>query len=63
MFEELLKSYIAGRWVLPVTSSEVFEAINPANEEVARRVALCGPDDVDRAVKAARAALDRKSVV
>ena len=58
MSEELLKSYIAGQWVLPATSSEVFEAINPATEEVAARVALCGPDDVDHAVKAARAAFE-----
>ncbi len=55
---EPLKSYIAGEWVLPVSSTEVVEAINPATEEVCARVAVCGPDDVDRAVSAARAAFD-----
>ncbi|WP_072382126.1 aldehyde dehydrogenase family protein [Novosphingobium sp. NDB2Meth1] len=53
-----LPSYINGEWVLPATSSAVFEAINPATEEVCARVALCGPDDVDKAMAAARAAFD-----
>ena len=53
-----LPSYINGEWVLPATSSAVFEAINPATEEVCSRVALCGPDDVDKAMAAARAAFD-----
>ena len=56
MSEGLLKSYIAGAWVLPQTSTEIFEAINPATEEVAARIAMCGPDDVDRAVAAAQMA-------
>ncbi|MFM9977102.1 MAG: aldehyde dehydrogenase family protein [Sphingomonadaceae bacterium] len=49
-----LKSYIAGQWVAPLTSTETFVAINPATEEPCATVALCGPDDVDRAVSAAR---------
>lgn len=53
-----LPSYINGAWTLPATSTVVFEAINPATEEVCARVALCGPDDVDRAMAAARAAFD-----
>ena len=56
MSEGLLKSYIAGAWVLPQTSTETFEAINPATEEVAARIAMCGPDDVDLAVAAAQMA-------
>ncbi len=54
----MLKSYINGAWVLPRTSAATVDAINPATEEVAATVALCGPDDVDLAVSAARAAFD-----
>jgi aldehyde dehydrogenase (NAD+) len=54
----LLKSYIGGEWALPATSTEIFEAVNPATEEVCAQVALCGPDDADRAVRAAHAAFD-----
>ena len=53
-----LPSYINGQWALPATSTAVFEAINPATEEPCAHVALCGPDDVDRAMAAARAAFD-----
>ncbi len=56
MSDATLKSYIAGQWVHPLTSTATIEAINPATEEVCAIVALCGPDDVDVAVKAARAA-------
>jgi aldehyde dehydrogenase (NAD+) len=55
---DMLKSYIAGRWVTPLTSTAMLDAINPATEEVCATVALCGPDDVDAAVAAARAAFD-----
>ena len=51
-----LKSYIAGKWTAPLSTAHTFEAINPATEERAALVALCGPDDVDAAVAAARAA-------
>ena len=53
-----LPSYINGQWALPATSTGIFEAINPATEDVCARVALCGADDVDRAMAAARAAFD-----
>ena len=53
-----LKSYIDGEWVAPATSTATVEAVNPATEEVCAVVAVCGHDDVDRAVNAARAAFD-----
>jgi aldehyde dehydrogenase (NAD+) len=53
-----LKSYIDGKWVLPATSTATVNAINPATEEVCATVAVCGQDDVERAVLAARAAFD-----
>ena len=53
-----LKSYIDGSWVAPATSTATIDAINPATEEACARVAICGPDDADRAVRAARAAFD-----
>ncbi len=56
MSDQPLKSYIGGRWVAPLSSAATFEAINPATEECAALVALCGPDDVDAAILAARAA-------
>ncbi len=58
MFENPLKSYINGEWVLPATSAATINAINPATEEVCATVAICGPDDVEDAVGAARAAFD-----
>jgi aldehyde dehydrogenase (NAD+) len=53
-----LQSYINGVWVAPLTSRATIDAINPATEQVAATVALCGPDDVDLAVSAARVAFD-----
>jgi aldehyde dehydrogenase (NAD+) len=53
-----LKSYINGAWVLPATSTATVDAVNPATEEVCAVVAVCGHDDADRAVHAARAAFD-----
>jgi aldehyde dehydrogenase (NAD+) len=58
MFDMPLKSYIAGKWVAPLSSAATLDAINPATEEVCATIALCGPDDVDQAVAAARAAFD-----
>ena len=49
------KFYIDGEWVDPV-SSRPFELINPATEEPFATVSLGSAEDVDRAVKAARAA-------
>jgi len=46
--------FIGGRWV-PATDS--FETINPATRAVLARVAQAGVNDVDAAVRAARAAL------
>ena len=58
MFDMPLKSYIAGKWVAPLSSKATLDAINPATEEVCATIALCGPDDVVQAVAAARAAFD-----
>ena len=46
---------IGGRWVAPA-SERTFKTINPATEEVLAEVAEAGEEDVDAAVKAARAA-------
>jgi aldehyde dehydrogenase (NAD+) len=47
--------YIGGKFVAP-RAGKYFETINPAREEVLARVALADEGDVDRAVRAARAA-------
>ena len=52
---ECLQVYIGGQWVEP-TDARIVEVINPATEAVSGRVALGSAADVDRAVKAARAA-------
>ena len=52
---EALRSYINGEWVLPA-GGKTFACINPATEEVAAEVALCGADEANAAVAAARAA-------
>jgi aldehyde dehydrogenase (NAD+) len=52
---ECVQLYIDGRWVVPV-SEATLDVENPATEQVVGRVALAGEDDVDRAVRAARAA-------
>ena len=52
----LLKSYIDGRWVLPVSGKARMDVINPATEEVVAEIAICEADDVDLAVLAARRA-------
>jgi len=51
-----LLSYINGAWAAPRSSTETFEAVNPATEERAALIAMCGADDVDLAVAAAREA-------
>jgi aldehyde dehydrogenase (NAD+) len=50
--------FIGGEFVEPV-AGEQFSTVNPATEEVLAKVALAGPQDVDRAVRAARRAYDR----
>jgi len=55
--EEVVHLFIDGRFVEAATD-EVFETINPATEKPLARVALAQPEDVERAVAAARAAFD-----
>ncbi len=52
---EYLKFYIGGQWVDPVTP-KTMDVVNPATEAVAGRISMGSAADVDRAVKAARAA-------
>jgi aldehyde dehydrogenase (NAD+) len=49
---------INGKWVEPA-SGKGFKTINPATEEVLAEVAEAGEEDVDLAVKAARAAYEK----
>jgi aldehyde dehydrogenase (NAD+) len=57
---ETNRFYINGRWVEPTTSA-VLDVIDPATEEPVATVAMGGPEDVDRAVAAARAAFETYS--
>jgi aldehyde dehydrogenase (NAD+) len=57
---EYLKFYIDGRWVDPA-SPKTLDVINPATEAVAGRISMGSAADVDRAVKAARAAFETYS--
>jgi aldehyde dehydrogenase (NAD+) len=52
---EHLQFYINGEWVNP-TGSETLDVINPATEEPCGKIAMGNATDVDKAVKAARAA-------
>ncbi len=52
-----LKFYINGEWVESSTS-DTLEVINPATEEPIGQIAMGGPQDVDRAVAAAKAAFE-----
>lgn len=51
------KLYIGGKWV-DSASGNTFDTVNPATGEVLATVAEAGPEDVDRAVNAARKAFD-----
>ena len=51
------KLYIGGEWVDP-TGSETIDVVNSSTEEVMGRIPQGTPEDVDRAVEAARAAFD-----
>ena len=51
------KNYVNGEWV-GSASGETFPVYDPSTEEVIAQVAAAGAADVDRAVKAARAAFD-----
>lgn len=50
-------AFIDGRFA-EAADGETFEIVNPATGAVIARVAHCGADDVDRAVRAARRAFD-----
>ena len=52
---KILPNYINGTWV-PSTGSETLDIQNPATGEVLAQCPLSGPNDVDAAVQAARAA-------
>jgi len=51
------KLYIGGEWVAAKSGRQI-EIVNPNSEEVVARVAEAGPEDMDRAVAAARQAFD-----
>ena len=55
---ETLRNWIDGEWV-PAVSGKTFEVLNPATREVIARAPDSGPEDVDRAVRAARRAFDQ----
>jgi aldehyde dehydrogenase (NAD+) len=51
------KIFIGGEWVGP-SGAESIEVMNPTTEEVMGTIPGCSPEDVDRAVAAAREAFD-----
>lgn len=51
------QAFIGGRYV-DAASGETFDCISPVDGRVLTQVAACGTEDVDRAVKAARAAFE-----
>ena len=53
--------YIGGQWVAPSTT-DTLDVINPATEEPITSIAMGGPDDVDAAVAAAKAAFETFSL-
>jgi aldehyde dehydrogenase (NAD+) len=57
----MLKFYINGRWVDPVSNTRM-GVENPATEEIVCEVALGGQADIDAAIMAARAAFDAWTV-
>ena len=57
---DYLKFYINGAWVDPVTPKSI-DVINPATEQPAGRISMGSAADVDKAVKAARAAFETYS--
>ncbi len=54
---EHLQFYIDGRWVAPATA-KTLDVIDPSTEQPVGRISLGSATDVDRAVKAARAAFE-----
>jgi acyl-CoA reductase-like NAD-dependent aldehyde dehydrogenase len=55
--EERGRVYVGGAWSTP-SGGDVIEVVSPHTEQPIARVVAAGPDDVDRAVTAARAAFD-----
>ncbi len=49
--------FVGGEWTAQIDGL-VIDVINPATEEVIGAAAVAGPGDIDRAVRAARAAFD-----
>jgi gamma-glutamyl-gamma-aminobutyraldehyde dehydrogenase len=52
------RAFIAGEPV-DAASGETFDTLSPATGEVLTAVSACGPEDVERAVRSARAAFER----
>lgn len=50
------KYYIGGQWVAPAPGGRIADIVNPATEMVIGKLAMGVPEDVNRAVAAARAA-------
>ncbi|QYK40646.1 MAG: aldehyde dehydrogenase family protein [Paracoccaceae bacterium] len=61
-WDNLLKFYVNGEWVTPL-SAERMGVENPATEEIVAEIALGSTADADRAIAAARAAFDGWTVV
>ena len=59
--EHAREFYIDGKWVAPL-SGETLAVINPATEAAIESIAMGGPDDVEVAVAAARAAFETYSL-
>ncbi len=53
----MLKFYINGQWVAPISKARM-GVENPATEEIVAEVAMGIAEDADRAILAARAAFD-----
>jgi gamma-glutamyl-gamma-aminobutyraldehyde dehydrogenase/4-guanidinobutyraldehyde dehydrogenase/NAD-dependent aldehyde dehydrogenase len=51
-------AFIDGKYV-PAASGKTFDNVNPANGKTLAKIAECDKEDVDRAVKAARAAFEK----
>ena len=54
---EQTRLYIGGEWVQP-SDGRLIDVINPTTEAPIGQAAIAGPSDIDRAVRAARAAFD-----
>ena len=52
------QAFIDGKYA-PAASGKTFDSINPADGKLLTKVAACDKEDVDRAVKAARAAFEK----